>query len=81
MYYCTHRYCRLSRWPTEVGIPPYRWLLERSSVLSFVSLPISAGIGPVMLLFCRILQQGRKAKDQHGSSQKGTTPTESRNWQ
>jgi hypothetical protein len=34
-------------------------LLERSSVLSFVSLPISAGIGPVMLLFCMLLQQGK----------------------
>lgn len=68
---CTHKYCRLSRLPTEVGIAPYRWLLERSSVLSFVSLPISAGIRPVMLLFCRRLQQqGSEANDQPRSSKK-----------
>jgi hypothetical protein len=52
---CTHRYCRLSRWPTELGIAPEKWLLERSNVLSFVNLPISAGINPLMLLFCRRL--------------------------
>lgn len=54
--HCTYKYWRLSRWPTEFGIPPEKWLLERSSVLSFVSLPISSGIGPLMLLFCRRLQ-------------------------
>jgi hypothetical protein len=38
---CTHKYWRFVRRLTELGISPDNWLLERSSVLSFVSLPIS----------------------------------------
>ena len=48
----THKYWRSLRRLTEPGISPEKWLLERPSVLSFVSLPISAGIRPLMLLFC-----------------------------
>jgi hypothetical protein len=35
-------------------------LLERSSVLSFWSLPSSEGICPDILLFCRSLQKKKK---------------------
>lgn len=35
---------------------PMKRLFERSSVRSFESLPSSAGIGPVMLLFCNNLK-------------------------
>lgn len=64
---CTHKYWRLSRRPTELGISPEKWLLERSSVLSFARLPISAGIDPVMLLFCRSLQQEKESKRERGT--------------
>lgn len=37
-------------------------LLERSSVLSFWSLPNSEGIGPAILLFCRSLQENSSSK-------------------
>jgi len=47
----THKYRRLSRWTTEEGISPYKWLLERLSSLSLPSLPISGGIVPVMWFF------------------------------
>jgi len=40
------------RFPKEVGISPLNALFERSSVRSFSSLPIAAGIGPEMALFC-----------------------------
>lgn len=62
LWSCTHKYWRLSRWPTELGISPRNWLLERSSLLRFASLPISAGIGPLMLLFCRRLHHQKIKK-------------------
>lgn len=39
---------------------PMKRLFERSSVRSFESLPSSAGIGPVMLLFCNNLKKKKK---------------------
>lgn len=51
-----HMYWRRLRWPRVEGICPVKKLLERSSVWSFESLPISAGIGPVILLFCKSLK-------------------------
>lgn len=74
LWSCTHKYWRLLRWPTEQGISPWNWLLERSSLLRFASLPISAGIGPLMLLFCRRLhhQKIKKRKKKSVSTQTKT---------
>lgn len=51
-----YMYWRLVKCPNEGGISPLKWLLERSRVWRFKSLPISLGTGPLMLLFCRSLQ-------------------------
>jgi hypothetical protein len=53
----TYMYWRLPRQPKEFGIVPCNLLLDRTSVLSFANLPISVGIGPIMLLFCSRLGQ------------------------
>jgi hypothetical protein len=66
----THKYSRLSRLSTVLGISSYKWFLERPSTLSFPSLPIFVVIGPVMLLFCRALQDG--GNKEKPSNQKGT---------
>lgn len=52
----TYKYWRFFRLDRVRGIWPLKKLLERSSVLSFESLPSSEGKFPVMLLFCRSLQ-------------------------
>lgn len=52
-----YMYWRLDKWPKEEGISSVNRLSERSIVLSLFSLPISAGIGPVIWLFCNNLHQ------------------------
>lgn len=47
----TYRYWRVSKWDTVLGIGPVKKLLERSSVRSFDSFPISVGMCPDILLF------------------------------
>lgn len=56
-FWMIHMYWRSVRLPREAGISPEKWLLDKSMVWSLERLPISAGKGPVMLLFWRNLHE------------------------